>query len=128
MINTHHLNTDLEIESDNDLSKIIEEFGEEIIVLYQGEGQSHNRVSFEVATNMNDPDDIISFFCILVEGLSEKSKEIWKSSFHKVFDIGYEAGEFPSSYHSEIRHETIKRVADLGANIAISIYPKQNDA
>jgi hypothetical protein len=39
-MDVRYLNVDLEIESKNDLSKIVEEFGEDVSVLHHGEVRS----------------------------------------------------------------------------------------
>jgi hypothetical protein len=55
-----YLNTDLEIESKSDLSKIVEEFGEDVIVLYHGEIRGYQHASFEIAGSFAVPTSIIS--------------------------------------------------------------------
>ena len=47
-MDTRCLNTDLEIESKNELDKIVEEFGEDVIVLHQGEMRGYQHASLEV--------------------------------------------------------------------------------
>ena len=119
-----YLNTDLEIESEGDLSKIVDEFGEDVLVLHHGEIRGYQHASFEIAgsSGSTNPDDIINYFCDLVDGLSQEAREIWDACCSRVFDIGYESGSTPN-FQSEIRAGTIERVAGVGASIAITIYP-----
>jgi hypothetical protein len=48
-----YLNTDLEIESNHDVSKIVEEFGEDVAVLHHGEIRGYLHALFEIAGSMN---------------------------------------------------------------------------
>ncbi len=119
----HYLNTDLEIESLHDLSKIVDEFGEGVSVLHHGEIRGYQQASFEIAGNTNGADEVINYFCSLVENLSKEVRLIWDGSCSRTLDVGYESGTLPSSFRSEIRASTIKRVAEIGASIIITIYP-----
>jgi len=123
-----YLNTDLEIESKDDLSKIVEEFGADVFVLHQGGIRGYQHVSFEIAGSTNGADEIINYFCSLVEGLPRDVREIWDGCCSRVFDIGYESGTYPRSFRSEIRASTIQRLSEIGASIVITIYPLSDES
>jgi len=118
-----YLNTDLEIESKNDLSRVVHEFGDDVIVLYHGEMRGYQHASFEIAANSAGADETINSFCALVENLPEEVREIWDGCCSRVIDLGYESGTSPQNFRSEIRAPTIRRVAAIGASIVITIYP-----
>ena len=120
------LNVDLEIDSLEQLQPIIDDFGEDVLVLYHGKnGNGFDFAAFEVSAESDrDGDGIISTFCVLIENLSPESKSIWDKCHSKKFDVGFQSGDFPRSYQTEIRADTIERVAQLGASIVITIYPK----
>lgn len=121
---TYFLNVDLEIESHQNLQPIVEAFGDDVRNLYCGQAQGHYLATFELpGVSGTDPDSIIYSFCRLIESLDNEAKKLWDSAFTKVFDIGYEGGLEPSSYSSEIRAGTIKKVALLGASLRVTIYP-----
>ena len=128
-MNAQYLNTDLEIESESDLSKIVAEFGEDVLVLHHGEIRGYQHASFEIAgsTNSTCADDIINSFCALVEFLSEEARATWDGCCSRAFDIGYESGTSPPNFHSEIKARTIERVAKIGASIVITIYPVRSE-
>ena len=117
-----YLNTDLDIESKSDLSRIVEEFGEDVIVLHCGERRGYQHASFEISTCSKDADETINQFCLLVEELSKEAREIWDGCCSRVLDVGYESGTSPHNYRSGIRASTIQRLAAIGASIAITIY------
>ena len=123
-----YLNTDLVIESRNDLSKIVEEFGDDVIVLHHGEMRGYQHASFEVAEWSTDADGTINSFCMLVESLPHEAREIWNGCISRVFDVGYESGSSPPNFRSEIRASTIRRVANIGASVVITIYPETQES
>ena len=120
-----YLNTDLEIESVNDLSLIVEDFGEDVMVHHHGEinGYQHASFSFSGAGMYVGADGAINAFCSLIENLSEEARKVWNGCCTRVFDIGYDSGSTPRSFRSEVRASTIQRAAAVGASIAVTIYP-----
>jgi hypothetical protein len=127
MSGIRYLNVDLEIESKEDLTLLIKEFGENVILLYHEKLQEYDHASFEISTeastNEDDPDTVIVCFCNLIEQLPNEAKILWERCSIRKFDIGYESGESPQSYRSTIRASTIQRVSKIGAGIVITIYP-----
>ena len=118
------LNVDLELESKQDISVIIQEFGEDVFVLYQGIARSYHQGRLEIADNSyNNADDIINEFCFLVEALPKDIRQIWDNCCLREFNIGYESGMTPISFRSDIKSTTIQRIANIGASLVITIYP-----
>ncbi len=110
--------------SNFDLSPICEAFGEDAVVLYNGKWGSHYKASFETTDGLStDANDIISHFYELIVTLEDKQKEIYDTSFSKVFNIGYESGDSNTCFFSEIRETTIKKLFEINAKIGITIYP-----
>jgi hypothetical protein len=118
-----YLNTDLEIESKSDLSKIVQEFGGDVSVLYHGETRGYQLASFEIAGTSAGADETINSFCDLVESLPEGERQTWDGCCSRIIDVGYESGMSPRNFRSEIRAPTIQRVAAIGASIVVTIYP-----
>ena len=122
-----YLNTDLDIESKSDLTRIVEDFSEDVIVLHHGEMRGYQHASFEISVGNTDADGVINSFCSLVEQMPKEVREIWDECISRVFDIGYESGSSPQNFRSEIRASTIQRVAEIGASVVITIYPESGD-
>ena len=127
-MNIEYLNTDLEIESKSDLSRIVEEFGEDVLVLHHGEIRGYQHASFEITGDGADADSTITSFCTLIEQLPGDVRELWDECCLRIFDIGYESGATPPSFRSEIRAVTIQRVAAIGAGLVITIYPVADES
>ena len=122
MSKSHYLNTDLEIESREDLSPIVGYFGKDVMVLFHGEAMGFRRAVFEIAGLAADADTVINHFCMLAESLPERERAIWNHCSRKICDIGYEGGTHPRAFRSEIRPETVERIAKLGVAIFVTIY------
>lgn len=127
-MNVKYLNTDLEIESKSDLSKIVEEFGEDVLLHYHGEISGYQHASCSIAGGSEDADATINSLCTLIEQLPGDVREIWDGCCSRIFDIGYESGKAPQTFRSEIRAATIQRVAKLGASVVITIYPETEES
>jgi len=118
-----YLNIDLLITSKEKLTPIIEQFGEDVVVLYDGEWGSHYRASFEIAGSHAAANEDILYFCSLIKGLTGEAKIQWENALSKEFDIGFESGAAPESYSTDIKSQVVAAVAAAGASLTITIYP-----
>ncbi len=126
----HFANVDLEIESEENLQSLIDDFGENVDVLYHEllvNGNDFVSLEFHLsaveAGIYGDPDRTVSAFCSLVENLPWESRKIWDKCQEMRFDIGFESGNTEKTFNTKIKAETVKRTAEIGASIVITIYP-----
>ena len=120
-----YLGAELDVESKNDLTPLLDDLGQDVIVLHHGPINEINHASFQLAQAFYaGPDETIEGYCCLIENLSPETKAIWDSCFARVFDIGFECGSSPHRYRFELRPLTLNRVAAIGASIAFSLYPE----
>jgi hypothetical protein len=140
----HLANVDLELASSESIQPLIIELGDNAYALYPGgevgdgksagleigdypPGEDWIYKSYDDKENLiGGVDVLISAFCDLIENLSADSRQIWDKCHRKEFDIGFESGNTIKSFHTQIRAETIKRCAELGASIMITVYPHLN--
>ncbi len=123
MEDIRYLNVDLLIKSREDLSPIVEEFGEDVLVLSNDKVGEFYYAYFEIAGSHAGANEDIEYFCSLIEGLEEENRKLWENSFYRIFDIGYESGTSNNSYSSDLRGSVIKRISEANANIRVTIYP-----
>lgn len=121
------VNVDLEVEAREPLDLLVREFGEDVFVLYNGEARGRYLAAFETALGSGDAETTIACLCGLVESLPEEARALWDRCILRTFDIGYEGGDTPSSFRSIIHPLTLRRVADLGATLVVTIYPPAPD-
>ncbi len=125
-------NVDLEIESKDDLQSLIDEFGENVHVLYHDRlANGNDFVSLETVylvktENHGEVENTISAFCDLIENLSLELRSLWNKCIEKKFDIGFESGNTENTFNTEISAKTLKRLARIGGSIIITIYPVLN--
>ena len=137
----HFVNIDLELESAESVQPLVNELSENTYALYCSDidEMANLELSIEKRNGVyfydsyDDEKDIvggvdihINEFCNLLENLSEESQQIWNKCHRKEFDIGFQSGNTPKSFRTQIRAETIERCAKLGATIEITVYPYFN--
>ena len=121
-----YINTDLELESNEDLNPIIEALGKDVLVLHHGPVQGMNHASVELSSDhSSDPDEVIGRYCDLIENLPKTARKIWDNCLTRIIDIGVESGSSPKSYRFEVRQPIMNRVSAIGASLAVTIYAMQ---
>ena len=124
MKDPRYLNTDLELDSKEDLTAIAESFGEDVVVMYCGEWGKNNRAAFEVSgSSIADVNGAIGLFCALIEGLPYDLRGLWDRSFSKTFSVGFESGDSNSSLEVRLEPYIVERVAVIGASLTVTLYP-----
>ena len=116
------LNVDLDVESKEDLAPLAAEFGEDAIVLHCGPIDTGFFMRIESARQWKTPDGAIHAICRLVEGLTAEGRTRWDSSDRRVFDVGVEVASSRREVGFALRTGSLKRVAQLGAGLAVTIY------
>ena len=122
-----YLNTDLILESADDLTPITASFGEDVVVLHNGMAKGMHLAAFEIAGSHGGADEDIKYFVALVEALSQEVRALWDGCYSRKFDIGYSSGDDTPSYSTELRANTIQAIAPLNASVVITIYPHPDD-
>ena len=123
MNDVKYLNVDLEIDSAADLTPIVEAFGADVDVMFNGDWGRHHRAAFEIGGSHASANEDIEFFCTLIEALSDGARALWNGSFSRTFDLGFESGDTSPSYRLVLAAETIERVSKIGGSLAVTIYP-----
>ena len=128
-------NVDLEIKSKDDLQCLIDSFGKDIDVLYHERLENGlDFVSLEFHLNKvesgiyGSADETINAFYSKIVNFPPESRKIWDRCLEKKFDIGFESGNSGETFNTNIKSETIKQIAEIGASIVITIYPFRNYA
>ncbi len=117
------LNTDFELLSKKDLIPVVNLFGEDAVVLFNGSWGKYFKASFESPYDSSgDPNDVIAYFYKLITSLNEEEKELYDSCFSKLFAVGFESGEKQAVYYSELRENTINMLSKLKARLGTTLY------
>ncbi len=116
------LNIDLDLESTDDLSPIISEFSNSVIVLNQEKENNLNKVSFELSGATGNPDYLFKHYISIINNLSSNSKKLWYGCSKREFDLGFESGDTPRDVHNNISSTIINALSKLEASVTITIY------
>ena len=119
-------NVDLDIESKTSLRLLRRELGDRVSVMFSGRMGGRYCLFLELAeSRARGQDAVIHGFCSLIEGLSQKSRHLWDTAHRKELDIGYEVRFVRARANRfTIRSSTLRRVAKIGASLAVTIYPE----
>ena len=121
---TKYLNTDLVVDSHKDLQALVDDLGDNVIVLYHGPFDGAHRAVFELTLDSEvRPEDVFDGFCTLIENLSPQAKMVWGDCDKRVMDIGIEAGDSPRPYLLELSSPVLHRLSALGGSLMVTIYP-----
>lgn len=116
-------NVDLDIYSSTNLQPLVDAFGDRIFDLWTGRVKRTYQTHLELEWKKNQtPNSIILGFCRLVESLTPSTRRLWSSAKKKSFDIGIHAPALNHYYWSAVSPEAVRAAADVGAQIAITVY------
>lgn len=122
----HFLNVDLDIESERPLRSLACELGNRVCVMFSGRMRDRHCLYLETGRAEKSQDATINALCALIEGLSTSGKRVWDAAERREFDIGYESRLSSQRAHRfRIRPNTLRRVAMLGASVAVTLYRQE---
>jgi len=140
------INVDLEVWSRTDLADLNDAIQEQAFVLYAGKARRKYLVSFEARlVRPSSPEKAIWALLTIVDSLPPAARRAWKSAQSRVFNIGYDGGEFitvlrerpvgsgqwravdperaASACETSLSPKLLTAVAKFGGTIATTIYP-----
>ncbi|MBL8850519.1 MAG: hypothetical protein JNG89_12635 [Planctomycetaceae bacterium] len=74
-----------------------------------------------------EPDAHIAGLLDGIEELSASGRAIWNTCFRRDFDVAYDCGEQPRSVTHEVSINSLRRMAEAGGVLKITIYPHDPD-
>lgn len=119
-----YLNTDLDLESMHDLTPLAEEL-EKLGCLALHTARTDNGLwlaSFETAREFAAPEPCILALLDAVDQLSTTQRSNWHQCTKREFNIGFNSGLQPHSLGLQLSNEVLRRVADAGAGVGLTIY------
>jgi hypothetical protein len=113
------LNVDLDIESAEDLTPLIDALSPYAITLDRPPGMA----TFELEdSSPTSPEPLIEEFVRLVKALPPDARALWEGASRRVFDIGIESVRGPAQEVHRLSPRTLRAAAAVGAEIALTIY------
>jgi hypothetical protein len=117
------LNVDLEVESQHDLRSLIDELEPFAYSLERPPG----RACFELnsAATLDKPELLVLEFVRIVQALSPSGRSAWDRASRRVLDIGFQSALRPFQETHCFAPETLHAVAEVGAELAVTIYASE---
>ena len=124
MSDIQFLNVDLEIESKQDISKLVADLEKTAMMLHYDKDDTRQLARIEANIDVSSPDKAINHLCELVESCSRNALKQWLTCTKRTFDIGFQSGSKPKCFNQALHADTLLRISALGAGIEITLYPQ----
>ncbi|CCE10200.1 conserved hypothetical protein [Bradyrhizobium sp. STM 3843] len=121
---SHFLNLDLLLKSKTDFTPLIEHLDQSVYVLHH---QQHEQ-EFLLVLELSDMDrkDLKSRtenFLTIVDALPDEACKLWEGCISRIFSYGFEGGCDGPALDTTIPADLLGRIAKVGADIGITVYP-----
>lgn len=114
------LNVDLDVETDADLTPLVKALEPYACSLERPPGRASFELNVPVAPTAPEP--LIREFLRLLELLPPDAREVWNRASRRAFDIGIQSLRRPSSETHRLATATLRHAAEVGAEIAVTVY------
>ncbi|MEZ5944683.1 MAG: hypothetical protein R3C18_25120 [Planctomycetaceae bacterium] len=123
-----YLNTDLDLVCDVDPALLVTEFdAHDLSVLIQAGDDGLFYVMCE-GDNESEPELNIVRLLDAIDALSELGRDVWQRCSKREFNIGYVCGDEPWSFNQGLSNDVLRRMADCGATLRITLYPYRRNS
>jgi hypothetical protein len=121
----NYITLDVDLVSSEDLSPLASYLDKETFILGHQQVEGLFYLSFEpslLSRDLNTPESSANLILDVLQDLPAELSNLWKRASSKAFNFGFESGATAPPYISELKPDTLRKIADLGASIAITIY------
>ena len=146
----HFINVDLEVWSHEDLSTFAAAVEPQGFVLHVGRVRRKflARIEANSARPPTSPERTMWALLQMIESLPPRARQLWRRAESRVFNVGYEGGEFVTLLYerpvgsgrwyprgpktarpceTSLSPELLRAVANVGGTIATTIYPPRRE-
>lgn len=125
----HYLNTDLDLTSSDDLTRLAKVFeakgASPLHVARSDDGLW--RATIETDVHHHDPEPNIAEMLAIIESLPDPLQTDWRRCTQLEFNIGYDCGTEPWAFNQGLSNVLLRRIAAVGASLRITLYPNRED-
>ncbi|MGY4304960.1 hypothetical protein ACVIJ6_002203 [Bradyrhizobium sp. USDA 4369] len=124
----HFLNLDLVLKSASDFAPLIAHLDQSVYLLHHQQHENEFLLVLETdATEALDPITCKQRFLTLIESLPDRATDLWNGCTSRTFSYGFEGGRDFSALDITMPADLLLRIASLGADIGITVYPHRAD-
>lgn len=121
LVEINYITADLAFDSPTSLDRIVAELDPAVSIHVHERGDDLHSVALGVAVE-GSPEQTVAHICGLLEGLSPPARRTWDQCTRRVVDVAFESGTLPLSVTYTLPAALVRRIADLGMAIAVTIY------
>jgi len=125
-----YLNTDLDLVAVRDLTPLANALDARGVfpLSVQQDGGELWYATLEISANSHDarmlePEATILVMLDAIEALDGEAKELWSACSKREMNIGYDCGDVPWAFNNRLANSTLRRIADVGTSLRITLYP-----
>lgn len=128
-----YLNTDLDLKSPRELGPLVAALSRRGVYSLHGSqvvGECGERsVTCEADTSGSsaEPEADLVVMLAAIEALSPDARAAWDACTLREFNIGYDCGDRPWAFNNGLSNATLRRIAEVGGTLRITIYPVRGD-
>ncbi|WP_315758177.1 hypothetical protein [Bradyrhizobium sp. SZCCHNRI2007] len=125
---SHFRNLDLVLKSKSDFTPLIAHLDRSVYVLHHREHEQEFLLVLEAnGTEAPGPIACTRRFLPLIESLPDAARELWNGCTSRTFSYGFEGGSDFPALDVTIPADLLVRIAELDADIGITVYPYRTD-
>jgi hypothetical protein len=122
-----YINTDLDLVAPQDLTAfaaVLESKG--FLTLHKGRHDDGLFYAvFEITDVPASPEQTLQAMLGIIEGFAQPERDSWLRTTERVFNIGYDCGSEPWAFNNRLSTTTLRRMAEAGAALQITLYPPE---
>lgn len=118
-----YLNTDLDLVSSSSLDDLKAELTARNLFGRVSHGEDGMWYAMFEDCNADEPEPNIRKLLDALDQLSPSAAKVLRQCQKFEFNIGYDCGEEPWSFNQGLSNETLRRIAEHGASLRVTLYP-----
>ena len=118
---THFLNVDLELVTRGEVDALLAHWGT-LVMLRDSEEDGKRTIWIELEEDHRGVEPTLDAFLSLVESLPVPLQTLWDDCDDHCFNVGVQAGTSPHSEAFVIASSTLRRIADVNAQVEFTVY------
>jgi hypothetical protein len=126
---SHFLNLDLVLRSNSDLGALVRHLDQRVFVISDQEFEGRFLLVLELTGKDSGQDAqwCTQQFLTIIDKFPDAVLDVWRGCTSRTFSYGFEGGRNSPALDTTIAADLLLRIARVGADIGITVYPYRPD-